>query len=31
MNKKDFLGISTDCTADITAEMLEKYKKDYIL
>ncbi len=30
MNKKDFLGISTDCTADITAEMLEKYNVDVI-
>ena len=30
MNTKISLGISTDCTADITADMLEKYKVDVI-
>lgn len=30
MNTKISLGISTDCTADITADMLEKYNVDVI-
>ena len=30
MNTKGLLGISTDCTADITAEMLEKINVDVI-